>query len=266
MNEVDDAPDPVEDGGERRRVHQIAFDDVHVGRPRNAVEAGCVASHAPHRVAGSQELRNQSTADIARSAKDEHDPRVARCVRVERGEAVGWVIWHRSSVPDHVRKQTRCFALPGIGKDGRMTIFESLRNDHETQRTLIGILTSTSGASDGRTEVWDRLKRELVAHAGAEERNFYVPLMERDLTQESARHSVAEHKELDDFIEQLDGYDMSGSQWIQTAKELEERLLHHLDEEEHEIFQVAGKALTDDQKASLAEEYEADMERRRKEA
>lgn len=144
-----------------------------------------------------------------------------------------------------------------------MTIFDSLRNDHETQRTLIDLVVETEGDSDGRRELWERLKRELEAHAGAEERYFYVPLMEHDLTQEKARHSVAEHKELDDFIEQLEGYDMGGPQWLQTAKELEHRLKHHLDEEEQEVFQQAGKVLTDDEKTSLAEEYDADMERRR---
>lgn len=144
-----------------------------------------------------------------------------------------------------------------------MTIFESIRDDHEKQRTLIAILTDTTGESDGRVEVWGRLKRELEAHAGAEERFFYVPLMEHDLTQDAARHSVAEHKELDDFVEQLDEYDMGGSQWLQTAKQLEERLLHHLDEEEKEVFPVAGKALTDDEKSTLGDEYSADIERRR---
>ena len=147
-----------------------------------------------------------------------------------------------------------------------MTIFDALRDDHETQRTLIGILTETHGDSDGRREVFAKLKTELAAHAGAEERYFYVPLMEHDLTQEAARHSVAEHKELDDFVEQLEGYDMSGSQWIQTAKELSERLLHHLYEEEKEVFPVAGKALDDDEKERLAGEYTSDMERRRSEA
>ena len=146
-----------------------------------------------------------------------------------------------------------------------MTIFESLRNDHDTQRTLISILTDTTGDIAGRNEIWAKLKNELSAHAGAEERYFYVPLMERDMTQEAARHSVAEHKELDDFVEQLDGYDMSGSQWIQTAKELEERLLHHLEEEEKQVFPVAGKVLDDDEKNSLATDYNADMERRRSE-
>lgn len=146
-----------------------------------------------------------------------------------------------------------------------MTIFEAIRSDHETQRTLIDLVVKTEGAGDGREELFERLKRELTAHAAAEERYFYVPLMEADLTQEAARHSVAEHKELDDFIEQLEGYDMSGPQWLQTAKELADRLVHHLDEEETEVFPVAGKALTDAQKASLADDYRADMERHKNE-
>ena len=144
------------------------------------------------------------------------------------------------------------------------TIFEAIRDDHETQRTLVSLLTETEGASEGRAELWGRLKQELQAHAGAEERFFYVPLMEHDMTQEAARHSVAEHKELDDFIEQLDSYDMSGPQWLQTARQLAERLTHHLDEEETEIYPVAGRVLTDAEKTSLGSEYAEDMERRRR--
>ncbi len=141
------------------------------------------------------------------------------------------------------------------------TIFEALRDDHEKQRTLVDLLLQTVGESDGRVELFDRLRNELEAHAAAEERYFYVPLMQHDLTQEKARHSVAEHKELDDFIEQLEGYDMSASQWLVTARELGERLIHHLDEEEREVFPVAGKALGDDEKTELAAAYREDMER-----
>ncbi len=146
-----------------------------------------------------------------------------------------------------------------------VTIFEALREDHETQRTLVDILVETTGDSDGRNELFEKLQLELEAHAGAEERYFYVPLMEVDLTQDNARHSVAEHKELDDYVEKLREYDKSSSQWLQTARELRERLLHHLDEEEKQVFPVAGKALSDNQKTSLAEAYRADIERRRSE-
>ena len=144
-----------------------------------------------------------------------------------------------------------------------MTIFEALRSDHVHQRDLIDRLLQTEGASDERKDLFQRLKVELEAHAGAEERYFYVPLMEDDLTQDKARHSVSEHKELDDFVEQLEGYDMSGSQWIQTAKDLAHRLTHHLDEEEREVFQMAGKALTEQQKRDLATKYADEMDRRR---
>lgn len=146
-----------------------------------------------------------------------------------------------------------------------MTIFDSIRTDHETQRTLVAQLLETHGESDGRAELFERLEREMTSHAGAEERYFYIPLLDTDTTQEQARHSVAEHHELEELLEALHGYDMSGPQWIQTAREMCERLTHHLEEEEKEVFPVAGRVLDEDEKDRLAREYEADMERRRAE-
>jgi len=143
------------------------------------------------------------------------------------------------------------------------TIFEALRDDHEIQRTLIGILVDTHGDSNGRREIFHKVRRELRAHAAAEERYFYVPLMESDTTQDQARHSVAEHKELDDYLEQLEQYDRTAPQWLVTARQLADRLIHHLDEEETEVFPVAGRVLSDDDKAKLAEDYRADMDRHR---
>lgn len=144
-----------------------------------------------------------------------------------------------------------------------MNIFEALRADHVRQRDLTDRLLRTEGDSPERRDLFRRLTEELEAHAGAEERFFYVPLMEHDLTQEKARHSIAEHKELDDLVERLQSYDLSGPQWIQTARELAHRLEHHLDEEEREVFQMAGKALTEHEKEQLASEYADDMDRRR---
>lgn len=144
-----------------------------------------------------------------------------------------------------------------------MNIFEAIREDHQTQRTLVELLVKTHGDSEGRRELFERLTRELTAHAAAEERAFYVPLMQDDLTQDKARHSVAEHHELDELVEQLEDLDMSAPQWLPTARRLAERLVHHLDEEEHEVFQMAGKALTEKEKTSLAGQYRDEMERQR---
>lgn len=143
------------------------------------------------------------------------------------------------------------------------TVFEALRSDHETQRALADELVQTDGVVETREDVFSRIKTELAAHADAEERFFYVPLMEFDLTQDKARHSVAEHHELDELVEALDDASMESSDWLEKAKELRERLIHHLDEEEHEVFQMAGKALTETAKTDLAKSYRGEVNRQR---
>lgn len=140
------------------------------------------------------------------------------------------------------------------------TIFESIRKDHQKQRTLIDLLVKTKGNSVGRRELLERLTNEMEAHARAEERHFYRPLIGHDLTQNQARHSISEHKELDDLIETLQEKDFDSPGWLPVAKELRDRLHHHLDEEEHEIFQQAGKVLSSSQKENLATSYQNRME------
>ncbi|MEE2772466.1 MAG: hemerythrin domain-containing protein [Bacteroidota bacterium] len=136
-----------------------------------------------------------------------------------------------------------------------MTIFEALRQEHEIQRDLIQKLIETHGDTEERKKLCKTLKHELEIHADAEERFFYVPLIQKDLTQEKARHSVAEHHEMDELVEQLEDTEMDASNWLKIAKDLQHQLIHHLDEEEQEVFQMAGKALTENQKTSLASDY-----------
>ncbi len=143
-----------------------------------------------------------------------------------------------------------------------MTIFEALREDHEKQRTLADLLLKTQGDSTGRKELFKKIKSELQNHAAAEERHFYIPLLEHDLTQEKSRHSIAEHHEIDELIEKLEATDFSSSGWLAAAKELHEKVTHHLDEEENEVFQMAGKVLLESQKVSLADAYRRDMQTR----
>ena len=144
-----------------------------------------------------------------------------------------------------------------------MNIFEALRQEHEIQRNLVAKLVETHGDTQERKKIFEQLKHELKIHADAEERHFYIPLIKKDLTQEKARHSVAEHHEMDELIEQLEDTEMDASNWLKIAKELEHKVIHHLDEEEQEVFQMAGKALTDNQKISLASDYNKEIKKMR---
>lgn len=145
-----------------------------------------------------------------------------------------------------------------------MNIFEALRQEHEIQRKLAAQLVKTANADvEDRRKIFENLKHELKIHADAEERHFYIPLMEKDLTQQKARHSVAEHHEMDELIEQLEDMEMDKSKWLQSAKDLQHLIEHHLDEEEQEVFQMAGKALTEKQKTSLAADYNKEIRKNR---
>lgn len=140
-----------------------------------------------------------------------------------------------------------------------MNIFEALRISHVTQRGLADQLIRTEGASPERAFLFKELKRELSAHAAAEERFFYVPLIAHDMTQQPSRHGIAEHHQMDKLVEALDTTDFSSAGWLATAKELHHKIYHHLEDEEQGVFQLAGKVLTEAEKLSLAKDYEGEF-------
>ena len=144
------------------------------------------------------------------------------------------------------------------------TIFEALRESHDVQRDLAEKLVQTSGDSPERRELFDLLKNELFAHAVAEDRYFYIPLMMTDSGLNISRHALAEHHEMDELLEQLTETEMSNPGWLAIAKKLSDTVHHHLKEEEHGFFQQAGKILEDKQKESLAKKYQAEYKKYKK--
>jgi len=140
-----------------------------------------------------------------------------------------------------------------------MNIFEALRTSHDTQRALADHLIKTQGDSPDRASLFKELKRELAAHAAAEERFFYVPLIAHDITQEPSRHGIAEHHQMDKLVETLEDTDFSSPGWLAAARELHHKIHHHLEDEEQGIFQLAGKVLSESEKLSLAKAYEGEF-------
>ncbi|WP_456022675.1 hemerythrin domain-containing protein [Pseudomonas protegens] len=141
-----------------------------------------------------------------------------------------------------------------------MNIFEALRESHDRQRGYAKTLIETSGDTPERVEAYKQLKAELQAHETAEERHFYIPLMEFDNGVDLSRHAISEHHEMDEMMEELDETEMSSPAWLATAKKLSEKVHHHLKEEEQKFFQMAGKLLSEKQKDQLAGEYEKEFQ------
>lgn len=141
-----------------------------------------------------------------------------------------------------------------------MNSFTALRESHDIQRELCAKVSNTQGESSERDSLFQQLVRELKAHARAEERFFYLPLMEYDQGVDLSRHAIAEHHEMDELIEQLQATEYSSPAWLVYAKQLSDLVVHHLQEEEHRFFQMAGKLLSEQQKVQLVKGYQQDYQ------
>jgi hypothetical protein len=135
-------------------------------------------------------------------------------------------------------------------------IFEDLKADHDRHREMLEKIGETHGASEERKSLFEDLRQELAAHAAAEEESLYATMLGCPELRDEARHSVSEHKEIDDFLGELMEIDMSSSAWLAKFKDMRHRYLHHIDEEEEEMFPEAAKSLSDEAEARLAKIFE----------
>jgi len=141
-------------------------------------------------------------------------------------------------------------------------IYDELRASHARQRRLCSSMVRTLAKNPAKREaLFLELRIELAAHAAAEERYFYVPILMFDMGLNSARHALAEHHDMDELVEDLRALDSSGEAWGHKAGELVHKVRHHLKEEETKFFQVSGKLLSETQKVRLARQYRKDYER-----
>lgn len=133
-------------------------------------------------------------------------------------------------------------------------IFEDLKADHDRHRAMLAKLGDAAGAN--RSELFEELRKELQAHAAAEEESLYATMLGNPDLRDEARHSVSEHKEIDDFLGELTDLDIASAEWTETFEKMRHRYLHHIDEEEEEMFPEASKALSDMEEAKLANIFE----------
>ncbi|MCX7557595.1 hemerythrin domain-containing protein [Xanthomonadaceae bacterium JHOS43] len=141
------------------------------------------------------------------------------------------------------------------------TIYDALRESHDIQRSLCRKLLRSPPHSEKRIALFTELRIELAAHAAAEERFLYAPILMDDAGLDSSRHALHEHHEIDELIADLQVVDKSGAGWMAKARKLSETVHHHLREEERKFFQVSGKILDDAQKVRLGKKYRRDYQR-----
>ena len=136
------------------------------------------------------------------------------------------------------------------------TIFERLKADHDRHRKLLDRIGDTSGDTEERRQLLEEFTKEVKSHAAAEEQSIYAEMLENPETNDDTRHSVAEHHELEELLNDLAATDMSSSAWLHKFKKLDHDYRHHIDEEEEDHFPEFDEYLDKDDKARLADKFE----------
>ena len=136
-------------------------------------------------------------------------------------------------------------------------IFADLKADHDRHREMLARLAETSGDSEERRALFEAFRVEVSAHAAAEEESLYAAMLAKPDLRDEARHSVSEHKEIDDFLGELVEIETDSSAWLTKFQEMRHRYEHHIDEEEEEMFPAAADDLSEAEQARLAKVFEA---------
>jgi hypothetical protein len=135
-------------------------------------------------------------------------------------------------------------------------IFARLKEDHERHRNLLSRLAATHGDSEERQALFEEFTLEVKGHAAAEEQALYSTMMRKPKATDEVRHSVSEHHEIEQLLNDMAATDMSSSAWLAKFKQLDHDYRHHIDEEEDEHFPDFAKQLTDEDRAHMRSVFE----------
>lgn len=122
--------------------------------------------------------------------------------------------------------------------------FELLIKDHKKVKGILeDLLSTTANAKVKRRDLLSTLKEELQLHEKIEETIVYPVLEEKKALKDLTLEAYQEHHIVDILLKELDSVDVTDEIWKAKATVLQENLLHHISEEEKDLFPHASKIL-----------------------
>lgn len=138
-----------------------------------------------------------------------------------------------------------------------MQIFDVLKKDHDELKILLNELVMLNeNEDDRRHSLLKEIRDEIVPHARAEESVFYNSLRSLDAAKDIIMHSYKEHMEAEVLLRTLQMQDKMDVSWKETARKFRDAILHHIQEEEGRIFNVARQLFTEEECIMMGEAFE----------
>ena len=145
--------------------------------------------------------------------------------------------------------------------DQQRDVIEILVHDHREVEEMFQELESLRGATTDaakarRKELADQVTIELVRHSVAEEVLVY-PKVEDKVSEEEVEHAREEHAEAEETLAKLEKLDADDPEFDDTLAELMKEILHHIEDEEQEMFAHMRQVIGADELRELGARVEA---------
>jgi len=130
-----------------------------------------------------------------------------------------------------------------------------LKKDHDQVKKMLKDLDDTTDrAIKTRQDLFERLKFSLTVHEQMEEAVLYPALKEHAQTKDIVLEAYEEHDVVDTILAELERTPFDDETWKAKLTVMRENLLHHIEEEEGEMFQQVRTLFDEETLDSLGEQ------------
>lgn len=135
-------------------------------------------------------------------------------------------------------------------------IISLIEADHRKIEQLLEEVQHTRGAHK-KFDVFMQIYKELNLHARGEELVFYPAMREFEQTEGYIEEAEEEHADAEVLLEEIKVMESANDpEFKDKMAELKEALMHHIEEEESEIFTAVRETMNDEQLLALGQEFQ----------
>lgn len=137
-----------------------------------------------------------------------------------------------------------------------MNALTLLKKDHDEVKELLEKIDATTERSSQREKLFAKLREELRLHEAIEEEIFYPALEQHRKARDIVLEGYEEHQVVDYIAEDLAAVPFDDPAWHAKFSVMKENILHHIKEEEGEMFEAARAVLESEELDELGAELE----------
>ena len=136
-----------------------------------------------------------------------------------------------------------------------MNILELIQSDHRKVENLFSEIENAND-DDRVYGYFNQLYKELTLHSHSEEMTLYPAMREYEETEDMIEEAEEEHVEAEELLEEIKSLSPGSTEFKAKIRELKEAVMHHVEEEETEIFPAVSECMSDEEMQELAEEFQ----------